>query len=113
MEIVEISKNFHPYFVGVQFHPEFKSRPLKPSPPFVGLMLAASGKKKKKKKKEKKNIFSQFFIFIIIFISSKNGFKKKNIFFITGKLEAYIEKKKNNIRAGLENSSSSPLKMFS
>jgi len=33
----------HPYFVAVQFHPEYLSRPLKPSPVFVGLMLAASG----------------------------------------------------------------------
>jgi len=32
----------HPFFVAVQYHPEFKSRPLKPSPPFVGLLLAAS-----------------------------------------------------------------------
>ena len=34
----------HPYFVGVQYHPEFLSRPLKPSPPFLGLLLAACGK---------------------------------------------------------------------
>jgi CTP synthase len=33
----------HPYYVGVQFHPEFKSRPLHPSPPFHGLVLAAAG----------------------------------------------------------------------
>ena len=26
----------HPYFVGVQYHPEFLTRPLKPSPPFLG-----------------------------------------------------------------------------
>ena len=32
----------HPYYVGVQFHPEFKSRPGKPSPPFLGLLQAAS-----------------------------------------------------------------------
>lgn len=42
MEIMEI-KN-HPYFVGVQYHPEFKSRPIRPSPPFIGLMLASSGR---------------------------------------------------------------------
>eukprot|EP01116_Phalansterium_solitarium_P003275 TRINITY_DN1406_c0_g1_i1.p1 TRINITY_DN1406_c0_g1~~TRINITY_DN1406_c0_g1_i1.p1 ORF type:complete len:597 (+),score=190.68 TRINITY_DN1406_c0_g1_i1:133-1923(+) len=45
MEIAEL-KN-HPYFVGVQYHPEFKSRPLQPSPPFVGLIMAASGKLQK------------------------------------------------------------------
>ncbi|XP_052519023.1 CTP synthase 2 isoform X2 [Budorcas taxicolor] len=33
----------HPYFVGVQFHPEFSSRPMKPSPPYLGLLLAATG----------------------------------------------------------------------
>uniref|UniRef100_A0A914W0E6 CTP synthase n=1 Tax=Plectus sambesii TaxID=2011161 RepID=A0A914W0E6_9BILA len=40
MEIVEL-KN-HPYFVGVQFHPEYLSSPMKPSPPFLGLLLGAS-----------------------------------------------------------------------
>ena len=33
----------HPYYVGVQYHPEFKSRPNRPSPPFLGLLKAASG----------------------------------------------------------------------
>eukprot|EP01118_Nematostelium_gracile_P004856 TRINITY_DN1578_c0_g1_i2.p1 TRINITY_DN1578_c0_g1~~TRINITY_DN1578_c0_g1_i2.p1 ORF type:complete len:615 (-),score=171.56 TRINITY_DN1578_c0_g1_i2:965-2740(-) len=41
MEIVELAD--HPFFVGVQYHPEFKSRPLRPSPPFVGLLLASAG----------------------------------------------------------------------
>lgn len=36
MEISELKD--HPYFVGVQFHPEFLSRPTKPSPAFVGLI---------------------------------------------------------------------------
>ena len=39
-EIFEL-KN-HPYYVGVQYHPEFKSRPNRPSPPFLGLLRAAS-----------------------------------------------------------------------
>lgn len=34
----------HPYFVGVQYHPEYISRPLKPSPPYLGLILASLGK---------------------------------------------------------------------
>ena len=38
VEILEL-KN-HPFFVGVQFHPEFKSRPLHPHPLFVGLIKA-------------------------------------------------------------------------
>ena len=40
-EIFELES--HPYYVGVQYHPEFKSRPGKPSPPFLGLLMAASG----------------------------------------------------------------------
>ncbi len=39
MQILEL-KN-HPFFVGVQFHPEFKSRPLRPHPLFKGLIEAA------------------------------------------------------------------------
>ncbi|KPM11660.1 CTP synthase 1-like protein [Sarcoptes scabiei] len=42
MEIMELQD--HPYFVGVQFHPEYTSRPLKPSPPYLGLLLASSNK---------------------------------------------------------------------
>ncbi|KAG0315843.1 CTP synthase ura7 [Linnemannia gamsii] len=41
MEIVEMAD--HPYFVGVQYHPEYLTRPLKPSPPFMGLIMAATG----------------------------------------------------------------------
>lgn len=44
MEIIELSD--HPYYVGVQYHPEYLSRPLKPSPPFLGLILASVGKLK-------------------------------------------------------------------
>jgi len=40
-EIIEIPN--HPYFVGVQYHPEMKTRPTIPSPPFVGFVLAAAG----------------------------------------------------------------------
>jgi len=39
VEIVEVSG--HPWFVGVQFHPEFKSRPNRPHPLFRGLVAAA------------------------------------------------------------------------
>ena len=39
VEIVEL-KN-HPYFIACQFHPEFKSRPDRPSPLFAGLVKAA------------------------------------------------------------------------
>lgn len=39
VEIVEYKK--HPFFIGVQFHPELKSRPNRPAPVFVGLIKAA------------------------------------------------------------------------
>ncbi|KAK7313823.1 hypothetical protein VNO77_39025 [Canavalia gladiata] len=39
MEIIELPG--HPFFIGAQFHPEFKSRPGKPSPLFLGLIEAA------------------------------------------------------------------------
>jgi len=31
----------HPFYFGTQYHPEFKSRPNRPSPPFLGLVQAA------------------------------------------------------------------------
>ena len=39
-EIFELDD--HPYFVGTQYHPEFKTRPNRPSPPFLGLLEAAA-----------------------------------------------------------------------
>ena len=33
----------HKFYLGCQYHPEFQSRPLDPSPPFLGLVLAATG----------------------------------------------------------------------
>ena len=39
VEIVEIKE--HPYFIAAQFHPEFKSRPDRPQPLFVGLISVA------------------------------------------------------------------------
>ena len=39
VEIIELPD--HPFFVGTQFHPEFKSRPLSPHSLFVGLVRAA------------------------------------------------------------------------
>ncbi|XP_063211947.1 CTP synthase 1 isoform X2 [Chroicocephalus ridibundus] len=42
MEVVELEE--HPFFVGVQYHPEFLSRPIKPSPPYFGLLLASAGR---------------------------------------------------------------------
>lgn len=42
MEIMELAN--HPYYVATQYHPEYLSRPLRPSPPFMGLILASIGK---------------------------------------------------------------------
>ncbi|HET7695117.1 MAG TPA: CTP synthase [Vicinamibacterales bacterium] len=39
VEIIELPD--HPYYVAVQFHPEFKSKPLKPHPLFAGFVEAA------------------------------------------------------------------------
>ena len=41
MQILELRD--HPFFVGIQSHPEFCSRPLNPSPPFLGFISAACG----------------------------------------------------------------------
>ncbi|KAK8937805.1 hypothetical protein KSP40_PGU002455 [Platanthera guangdongensis] len=41
MEILELPS--HPYYIGAQFHPEFKSRPRKPSALFLGLIAASCG----------------------------------------------------------------------
>jgi CTP synthase len=42
MQILELPD--HPYFVGTQSHPEFTSRPLRPSPFYLGLVAAALGR---------------------------------------------------------------------
>jgi hypothetical protein len=43
MEIAELVGQSHPFYFGTQFHPEFKSKPNRPSPPFYCLVAAASG----------------------------------------------------------------------
>ena len=45
MEIAELPHSKHPFFLGTQFHPELKSRPLNPHPLFVAFMKACVGKK--------------------------------------------------------------------
>ncbi|MGE4354431.1 MAG: CTP synthase [Oscillospiraceae bacterium] len=44
VEIIELPE--HPWFVGVQFHPEFKSRPNRPHPLFFGFIQAANKRRK-------------------------------------------------------------------
>src|SRR5205823_4529496 len=41
MQILELSPETHPYFIGTQAHPELTSRPLRPQPMFMGLIRAA------------------------------------------------------------------------
>ncbi len=40
MEIVELSKKKHPFFLATQFHPEFLARPLNPHPLFTDFLKA-------------------------------------------------------------------------
>jgi len=52
MEIAELPRDVHPFFLGTQFHPEFKSRPLKPHPLFTEFLktsIKRGGELKNKK----------------------------------------------------------------
>ena len=43
VEVIELSRDDHPFYVASQYHPEFKSRPERPAPlfrEFVGAALA-------------------------------------------------------------------------
>ena len=46
MVIGELPSASHPYFVATQFHPEFQSRPQRPSPVFLGLLQAVRDSKR-------------------------------------------------------------------
>ena len=46
-EIIELPKSAHPFFLAVQFHPEFLARPLRPHPLFTAFVKAASKHRKK------------------------------------------------------------------
>jgi CTP synthase len=45
MEIMELPRAAHPFFVGVQFHPELQARPLAPHPLFTAFIKAANAGK--------------------------------------------------------------------
>jgi len=47
MEIAELPKSKHPFFLGTQFHPEFLARPLAPHPLFTEFIKAAIKREKK------------------------------------------------------------------
>jgi CTP synthase len=46
MEIAELPKSHHPFFLGTQFHPEFLARPLRPHPLFTAFIKVCIGKNK-------------------------------------------------------------------
>jgi CTP synthase len=46
VETVELRPQDHPFYIGVQFHPEFKSRPNRAHPLFKGFVAAAVEKSK-------------------------------------------------------------------
>ena len=48
VEIIELPAETHPWFLGCQFHPEFRSRPMEPHPLFVSFVNAALERAKKK-----------------------------------------------------------------
>ena len=47
MEIAELPTKVHPFFLAVQFHPEFQARPLSPHPLFTEFIKASVKSKKK------------------------------------------------------------------
>ncbi|MBI2007538.1 MAG: CTP synthase [Candidatus Blackburnbacteria bacterium] len=47
VEAIELNTKIHPFFVGVQFHPEYKSRPLNPHPIFLSFIEAATARRRK------------------------------------------------------------------
>jgi CTP synthase len=47
MEIAELPRKEHPFFLGTQFHPEFLARPLAPHPLFSAFVKACINKRKK------------------------------------------------------------------
>ncbi|KAG5177341.1 class I glutamine amidotransferase-like protein [Tribonema minus] len=53
MEVIELPRETHPFFIAAQYHPEFKSRPSKPAPLFIGLMRAAGARAAARRKRER------------------------------------------------------------
>jgi len=52
MEVAELPQNVHPFFMGVQYHPELQARPLRPHPLFTAFLRAALGAQKAEKNKK-------------------------------------------------------------
>ena len=60
VEIVELAQEEHPYFLGCQFHPEFKSKPLEPHPLFVAFIKAAYENRLKRREQKAANEVEMF-----------------------------------------------------
>jgi CTP synthase len=45
VEIIELDQKIHPFYLGTQGHPEYKSRPLRPHPIFMAFIEACKKKK--------------------------------------------------------------------
>ena len=58
VEIVEIPG--HPYFLGCQFHPEFKSKPLEPHPLFMAFIKASYQNRLKRQTEHEKEEVEMF-----------------------------------------------------
>ena len=57
LDLVEIVEQpAHPFFIGVQFHPEFQSSPLEPHPIFNGFVAACL---ERSKRPDNKNLVTQ------------------------------------------------------
>ncbi|MBI4078851.1 MAG: CTP synthase, partial [Candidatus Levybacteria bacterium] len=41
-EIIELPKDVHPFYLGTQGHPEYKSRPIAPHPLFIAFLTACA-----------------------------------------------------------------------
>lgn len=44
VEIIELPASVHPFFIGTQYHPEYRSRPLQPHPIFLAFISACQNK---------------------------------------------------------------------
>jgi CTP synthase len=60
VEIVELPKEEHPYFLGCQFHPEFKSKPLEPHPLFTAFIKASYENRQKRLAEKSANEVEMF-----------------------------------------------------
>jgi len=56
MEIAELPRDIHPFFLGTQFHPEFEAHPLRPHPLFTAFIKAGIKRRELKRKQVDKGL---------------------------------------------------------